>query len=822
MLPFLPLYKADATKREIWARAALEEPDKSNEVMDYATARPQFETWSDTFKTATLGKSLGNIRAMHNPKHLAGKVSEIVFDDVGKTVDVCIKVLDPVDWLKVEEGGYTGLSIGGGYLKKWACPLHKGAIRYTPRIAEISLVDSPCMPGARILELQKADGSHEEVLLKGVPRSFRELLPPPTFGTLHKGWQAPVRAFGRKVVEAASEHVAEGTPRTFSQIEHVEHAGAGSYTSRGKTFHDVASADHPATGASVTNRGKTIHHDPATGQVHSYTNTPRGKRFSISTDNELERSAPGGPLRKVQIGAAVRAGVRGVKAGWEHATPYIRAAKTTKDVIGLGLGATGAVSGGAALLHSRRRKVDDGSGPRIMPLLGKAATAAEREKIATTLHEFKHGKLRSYRGVNDKGNPRRGPKVTDRRQAVAIALSQARRVGKADGPVDLSKIGFHPLTSVKEGLVANTTGSGNLKYGFIHGLFADKPKPEEAALKKPKYMKKSEDSVRAALDERMEKLLLPLAAAALGAKAGFRAGARSGLRRLARGMADGTATHAEMLGHGISHRAVGGAAAGAITGLVVGKTVENRLRKPAYMKKRADVAEMLEKRRQTFAESAGRGLQAGTVLGGLTGLIAGGPAAAATGVAGGAILGTAVGAAAHGVRSAREAIAARGKTPNVLTPKEHEQRIAAAKARWLHEGHDDHDERFDAMHAQASKAILNRSGKVAGVADARNQFWHGVADTHAAYDKVKPHMPADSKLMMVHPNGRTLHNPEGVGEDDIGPGKKLYILGHDEVDDWIKKHGKTARAVSKMLPTGLITHVDQIAARLRPVEAEAA
>lgn len=41
------------------------------------------------------------------------------------------------------------------------------------------------------------------------------------------------------------------------------------------------------------------------------------------------------------------------------------------------------------------------------------------EKIAQTMREYKHGKLRS--------GSKKGPKVKNRKQAVAIALSQARR-----------------------------------------------------------------------------------------------------------------------------------------------------------------------------------------------------------------------------------------------------------------------------------------------------------------------------------------------------------------------------------------------------------
>lgn len=44
-----------------------------------------------------------------------------------------------------------------------------------------------------------------------------------------------------------------------------------------------------------------------------------------------------------------------------------------------------------------------------------------RSKIRKTLHEFKEGSLHS--------GSKRGPQVTNRKQAVAIALSQARKAG---------------------------------------------------------------------------------------------------------------------------------------------------------------------------------------------------------------------------------------------------------------------------------------------------------------------------------------------------------------------------------------------------------
>ena len=42
-------------------------------------------------------------------------------------------------------------------------------------------------------------------------------------------------------------------------------------------------------------------------------------------------------------------------------------------------------------------------------------------KVEKVMHEFKHGSLHS--------GSKKGPKVTERRQAVAIAMSEARRAG---------------------------------------------------------------------------------------------------------------------------------------------------------------------------------------------------------------------------------------------------------------------------------------------------------------------------------------------------------------------------------------------------------
>lgn len=52
-----------------------------------------------------------------------------------------------------------------------------------------------------------------------------------------------------------------------------------------------------------------------------------------------------------------------------------------------------------------------------------ARRSVEREKVAEVMHEYKVGRLRSGSRKN-----RRRPKVRKRKQAIAIALSEARRL----------------------------------------------------------------------------------------------------------------------------------------------------------------------------------------------------------------------------------------------------------------------------------------------------------------------------------------------------------------------------------------------------------
>ena len=41
----IPITKIDRERHEVWGIAAVEEPDRAGEILDYATSKPHFENW---------------------------------------------------------------------------------------------------------------------------------------------------------------------------------------------------------------------------------------------------------------------------------------------------------------------------------------------------------------------------------------------------------------------------------------------------------------------------------------------------------------------------------------------------------------------------------------------------------------------------------------------------------------------------------------------------------------------------------------------------------------------------------------------------------
>ncbi|HUO92568.1 MAG TPA: DUF6582 domain-containing protein [Rhizomicrobium sp.] len=156
---FIPITKIDVAQRLVYGTIAEEIPDHADEIMDYASAKPMFEAWSQDIEKASRGRSVGNLRAMHGSV-AAGKLDQIHFDDDARRIATVAKVVDDAEWKKVLEGVYTGFSMGGRYARRWPDPEHPHLTRYTPEPMEVSLVDHPCIPSATF-EVVKADGTIE-------------------------------------------------------------------------------------------------------------------------------------------------------------------------------------------------------------------------------------------------------------------------------------------------------------------------------------------------------------------------------------------------------------------------------------------------------------------------------------------------------------------------------------------------------------------------------------------------------------------------------------------------------------------------------------
>src|SRR6266700_289726 len=115
---FAQLAKIDEAKREVYGVATAEMVDKEGEIFDYESSKPYFKAWSDEISKATDGKSLGNVREMHEPSAV-GKLIGMDFEDKQKQISIVAKIIDEQAWQKCKEGVYTGFSIGGQYVKAW-------------------------------------------------------------------------------------------------------------------------------------------------------------------------------------------------------------------------------------------------------------------------------------------------------------------------------------------------------------------------------------------------------------------------------------------------------------------------------------------------------------------------------------------------------------------------------------------------------------------------------------------------------------------------------------------------------------------------------
>ena len=106
---------------------------------------------------------IGNIREQHDGSKAVGKATSMTSQGTGFAIGA--KIVDPVAAMKVEEGVYTGFSIGikGAYVDMNDPRAPRGVIK-GGQIVEVSVVDRPANPSASF-ELAKTVG---DVMTKSV------------------------------------------------------------------------------------------------------------------------------------------------------------------------------------------------------------------------------------------------------------------------------------------------------------------------------------------------------------------------------------------------------------------------------------------------------------------------------------------------------------------------------------------------------------------------------------------------------------------------------------------------------------------------------
>lgn len=163
---FIPIRKVDAEQRLVYGVLAAETPDLMNEILAYDASKAAFETWAGNAEKVSGGKSMGNLRVMHNPK-VAGKFTQVECNDELKQIEVVAKVEADDEWKLVETGCYTGFSIGAkAAWKKKDGDLTRYAVK---TMVEGSLVDLPCIPTATFDYIKGATTELRKFIVSDTP-----------------------------------------------------------------------------------------------------------------------------------------------------------------------------------------------------------------------------------------------------------------------------------------------------------------------------------------------------------------------------------------------------------------------------------------------------------------------------------------------------------------------------------------------------------------------------------------------------------------------------------------------------------------------------
>ena len=164
---FFEIQNADEGRRIVTGISETGEPNQNGLRLDYKTSKPLLQAWSDSISKKTSGASKGILRVMHRLETV-GKIVELGFEDEKRTIRVSVHVSDDATWSKIVSGEYTGFSwrwrtVGMPWANEEATKTYGRPIYdYTGKPVELSIVDSPCVPGSDFLTIQNADFPEEE------------------------------------------------------------------------------------------------------------------------------------------------------------------------------------------------------------------------------------------------------------------------------------------------------------------------------------------------------------------------------------------------------------------------------------------------------------------------------------------------------------------------------------------------------------------------------------------------------------------------------------------------------------------------------------
>lgn len=167
MKAFLKFSKIDEAQRMAYGVATDETVDSDGEIVDYDATREAVADWA----------KWANIREMHRPSAV-GVAQDIQLNDLSRSLEIGVKVVDNSAWEKVKAGVYKGFSIGG---RKLATVLEKRGDRQVRRIikyllTEISLVDRPANPSARFVLVKRSDNMSLQEIIERVSDSLNRAL----------------------------------------------------------------------------------------------------------------------------------------------------------------------------------------------------------------------------------------------------------------------------------------------------------------------------------------------------------------------------------------------------------------------------------------------------------------------------------------------------------------------------------------------------------------------------------------------------------------------------------------------------------------------